>query len=77
MPPLELDLEERYTPRTRWGLAEATPMAFSTPPTIDEVDMFYRQLIEIHAIGAMQLAECVHWRHSYSTPSLVWVRTNQ
>jgi hypothetical protein len=30
----------------------------SPPPTADGVDMIYHQLVEIHAIAAVQLAEC-------------------
>jgi hypothetical protein len=38
------------------GLAEATvarAIVSSPPPTIDEVDILYHQLMEIHAIDAM------------------------
>jgi hypothetical protein len=31
----------------------------------------HHQLMEIHAIGAAQLAECAHRPRFYSTPSLV------
>jgi hypothetical protein len=30
----------------------------------DEVDKMYHQLAEIHAIVAMQLAECARWHQS-------------
>jgi hypothetical protein len=43
------------TLRHRHSLAEAImakAMSFSPPPTADELDMLYRQLAEIHAIGA-------------------------
>jgi hypothetical protein len=45
-------------------------MAFSRPLIADEVDNLYPQLMEIHAIGTAQLAECTCWRRSDSTPSL-------
>jgi hypothetical protein len=56
----------------------AKPMAFLPVPTTNEVDRLYRQLTEIHTIDATQLAECARarWCHSYSTPSLVQVRTS-
>jgi hypothetical protein len=37
-------------PHSRWDRAKAT--TFSPPPTTDEVDRLYRQLMEIHAISA-------------------------
>jgi hypothetical protein len=40
----------------------ARAMVSSPPPTADEVDRLYRQLKEIHAVGAAQLAEGAHWR---------------
>jgi hypothetical protein len=43
-------------------------------PTTDGVDKLYRQLVEIHAITAAQLAECPCWHRSDSTPSLVRAR---
>jgi hypothetical protein len=55
-----------------------TEVAASKPPstspllTTDMVDKMYLQLAEIHAIAVTQLAECVHWRQSNSTPSPVW-----
>jgi hypothetical protein len=48
------------------------PLSASPPLTADGVDKMYRQLAEIHAITATQLAECAHWRRSDSTPSLTW-----
>jgi hypothetical protein len=36
--------------------------------TTNGVDRMYRQLVEIHAIGAAQLAECAHWHQTDSTP---------
>jgi hypothetical protein len=33
-------------------------VAFSPPPTANEVDMLYRQLTEIHAINGVQLVKC-------------------
>jgi hypothetical protein len=44
-------------------------MAFSPPPTANEVDRLYRQLMEIHTTGATLLVECARWRRSDSTPS--------
>jgi hypothetical protein len=41
-------------PCGRWGLAEDTmakAVASSPPPTTDEVDRLYRQLMKIHTIG--------------------------
>jgi hypothetical protein len=46
------------TPCHRWDLVEA--IHFSPPPTIDEMDRLYHQMVEIHAIGATQLVECTH-----------------
>jgi hypothetical protein len=67
------------TPCHRGGLAEATvakAMSFPPPPTTDEVDRLYRQLREIHAIGAAQLATCSRWRRSASNSSPVRARTD-
>jgi hypothetical protein len=50
-------------------------MVSSPPPTADDVDRLYRQLIEIHAIEGAQLVECSHWRRSDPTPSPVQART--
>jgi hypothetical protein len=52
-------------------------MVSSPPPTADEGDILYHQLVEIHAIGVAQLAECAHWRRSESTPSPIRARTSQ
>jgi hypothetical protein len=38
--------------------AMASPSRASPPPTTDEVDRMYCQLVEIHAIIATQLVEC-------------------
>jgi hypothetical protein len=60
------------------GRAEATTaksLSASPQLTADGLDKMYRQLAEIHAIAAAQLAECAHWRRSDSTPSLVQART--
>jgi hypothetical protein len=46
------------------GQAEATaikPPSASPPLTTNGVDKMYHQLAEIHAISAMQLAECARW----------------
>jgi hypothetical protein len=46
------------------GQVEATAAKpQSAPPllTVDGVDKMYRQLAEIHAITAAQLAECARW----------------
>jgi hypothetical protein len=51
--------------------AAAKPLNASPPPTTNGMDRLYRQLAEIHAITAMQLAECACWRQSDPTPSLV------
>jgi hypothetical protein len=48
-------------------MAKAT--SFSPLPTAGEVYRLSCQLVEIHAIGAAQLAECTHWRCSVFTPS--------
>jgi hypothetical protein len=63
-------------PRGQGGLGEATVVS-SPPPTISEVDRLYRQLMEIHAIGATQLAECARWHRSDPTPSPVQARTSR
>jgi hypothetical protein len=47
--------------------AAARPPKASPPPTANEVDNRYNQLVEIHAIAAMQLAECARWRQSNPT----------
>jgi hypothetical protein len=54
--------------------AMAKPPNASPPPTIDGMDRLYRQLAEIHAIAAVQLAECTRWRWSDPTSSLVHAR---
>jgi hypothetical protein len=63
------------TPYRQWDLAEA--IHFSPLPTVDEMDRLYRQLAEIHTIGAAQLAECAHWSRYDSTPSPIRVRTSR
>jgi hypothetical protein len=40
--------------------ATARPPNASPPPTIDGVDKMYYQLVEIHAITTVSLAECTH-----------------
>jgi hypothetical protein len=52
------------------GHAEVTvarPLKASPPPTIDGVDKMYQQQVEIDAIPATQLAECVLWHRSNNT----------
>jgi hypothetical protein len=39
----------------------------SHPPTADEVDKMYCQLVEMHALTVAQLAECARWRWSNLT----------
>jgi hypothetical protein len=67
-------------PHHQGGLTKATKakaVSISPPPTADEVDRLYRQLAEIHAISAAQLAECTHWCRFASTSSPVWARTGR
>jgi hypothetical protein len=45
--------------------------------TTDGADKMYHQLAEIHAIAAVQLAECTHRRQSDPTTSLVHVGAGQ
>jgi hypothetical protein len=45
----------------------AEPPKASPPPTVDGADRLYCSLAEIHAIAAMQLAECARWRRSNPT----------
>jgi hypothetical protein len=52
-------------------------MVSSPPPIADEGDILYHQLVEIHAIGVAQLAECAHWRRSDPTPSPVRASTGR
>jgi hypothetical protein len=54
--------------------AAAKPLSTSPLLTADGVHKMYRQLAEIHAVAAMQLLECAHWRRSESTFSSVWAR---
>jgi hypothetical protein len=45
------------------GQDEATaakPLSASPLLTVDRVDMMYHEVVEIHAIATMQLAECAH-----------------
>jgi hypothetical protein len=49
----------------------ANPLSTSPPLTVDRVDKMYRQLAEIHAIAATQLAECARWQWSDPTTSPV------
>jgi hypothetical protein len=57
----------RISASHKGGQAEA-PVAkvLSASPLLsaDEVDKMYHQLAEIHAIVAMQLAECARWHQS-------------
>jgi hypothetical protein len=66
---LSTDLEGGQTKAATAKLLNAFP-----PPTIDGVDRFYCQLVEIHTIAAAQLAECDHWRQ-FDPSSLVWEGT--
>jgi hypothetical protein len=50
----------RQGSKTKAAAVEAPNTSY--PPTANGVDMLYHQLAEIHAIVAMQLAECAHWR---------------
>jgi hypothetical protein len=43
---------------------------------IDEVDMLYLHLAEVHGISAAQLAECARWHRSDTNPSLARSRTD-
>jgi hypothetical protein len=49
----------------------AKPLSASPPLTANGVDKMYHQLVEIHAITAVQLAECACCCRSDSTPNLV------
>jgi hypothetical protein len=60
---------------SRTEAAAAEPLNASSPSTIDRVDRLYRQLVEIHTIAAVQLAECARWCRSDPTSSLVWAKT--
>jgi hypothetical protein len=83
MLPHELDLKERCPhprPHGQGGLDEATvtmTLVSSPPPTTDEVDRLYHQLIEIDAIGGAQLTECARWRRFDPTPSPIRAGTGQ
>jgi hypothetical protein len=50
------------------------PLNALPPPSADGVERLYRQLVEVHAIAAMQLVECTHWCQSYPTSRLVHAR---
>jgi hypothetical protein len=52
------------------GQAAVKALNASRPPTTDRVDKLYRQLVEIHAITAAQLAECP--TGTALTPLLAW-----
>jgi hypothetical protein len=56
--------EEGHTKATATMPPKASP-----PPTADGVNKMYRQLAEIHAITAAQLAECTRWCRSNPTPN--------
>jgi hypothetical protein len=47
--------------------ATAKPLIVLPPPSTGGVDGLHRQLVEIHAIAATQLAECAHWCRSNPT----------
>jgi hypothetical protein len=55
----------------------AMPLSTSPPFIIDGVDKMYYQLVEIHTITTMQLAECAHRCWSDSTSSLVRAGTGR
>jgi hypothetical protein len=57
--------------------AVAKALNASPPSTADGVDKLYYQLVEIHAIIAKQLVECIRWRRSDSTPNPVWARIDR
>jgi hypothetical protein len=42
-------------------------------PTVDGVNKMYHQLVEIHAIAIVQLAECAHQHRSNPTPDAAHV----
>jgi hypothetical protein len=44
------------------GATVVKPLSVSPPLTTDGVDKMYYQLMEIHAISTVQLAECAPWR---------------
>jgi hypothetical protein len=50
----------------------AEPPKTSPPPTVDGMDGLYCQLVEIHAITAIQLAECARWRRSNRTSNAAY-----
>jgi hypothetical protein len=50
------------------GAVGAKSPSTPSPLTADRVERMYHQLAEIHAIAAMQLVECAHWRWTDSTP---------
>jgi hypothetical protein len=52
--------------------AAAKPPKVLPPPFTGEVDRLFRQLEEIHAIAATQLAECIHWLRSKPTPNTAY-----
>jgi hypothetical protein len=66
--------EAALTASLEGGQTEATaamPLSASPLLTTDGVDKMYRQLADIHAIIAAQLAEFAHWCRSDSTPSSI------
>jgi hypothetical protein len=61
------------TPSCGWGQAEAAAakgLSTPPPPTAIGMDKLYLQMAEIHTITTAQLAECVRWHRSDSTPSV-------
>jgi hypothetical protein len=50
------------------GAAGAKSPSTPSPLTADRVERMHHRLAEIHAIAAMQLVECAHWRWTDSTP---------
>jgi hypothetical protein len=55
----------------------AKPLSTLPPLTTDRVDKMYCQLAVTHAITAMQLAECAHWRWFEPTPSPIRAGTSR
>jgi hypothetical protein len=62
---LTLSHEEGHTEATA-----ARPPKAPSLPTTDGVDKIYHELVEIHAIATVQLAECARWRWSNLTPNV-------
>jgi hypothetical protein len=70
--------DEGVTPPAsrKGGQAEAAvakPPNVPSPPSTNGANSLYRQLAEIHAIAAVQLAKCARWHRSSPTPSMSYV----